>query len=164
MKIGLLVWLLWQLKVSILMEKTEKWHLLPNSWRYFDQNFIEMFLLFMKTSLSVKLLWPTFTFHVLIMGKIEKFQLVTDHCRYFDKQNDPLFHTTEGIHTKFCIKTEETIIILVVTKVPTAGYGLGQKCKLWGMIKYTNFYEKHVQGHVCSSPKPYTCGKNHAFR
>ena len=71
------------------MEKTEKWHLLPNSWRYFDQNFIEMFLLFMKTSLSVKLLLPTFTFHVLIMGKIEKISI---SCRYFDKQNDPLFH------------------------------------------------------------------------
>ena len=73
----------------LLMEKTEKWHLLPNSWRYFDQNFIDIFLLFMKTSLSVKLLWPTFTFHVLIMGKIENFQLVTYRCRYFDKQNDP---------------------------------------------------------------------------
>ena len=46
----------------------------------------------MKTSLLVKLLLPTFTFHVLIMEKIEKFQLVTNCCRYFDKQNDPHFH------------------------------------------------------------------------
>ena len=147
------------------MEKTEKWHLLPNSWRYFDQNFIEMFLLFMKTSLSVKLLLPTFTFHVLIMGKIEKFQLVTNRCRYFDKQNYPLFHNHWRNSYQILYKNWGNYDhLLGVTNVPTAGYGLGQKCKLWGMIKYTNFYEKHVQGHVCSSPKPYTCGKNHAFR
>ena len=58
------------------------------------------------------------------MGKIEKFQLVTNRCRYFDKQNDLSSITTEGIHTKFCIKTEETVIIILgVTNVPTAGYG-----------------------------------------
>ena len=141
----------------------EKIHKRPNSCILFEQTFIQMFLFTAKqlkifwpqlyrnvpfiyeNSLSIKLLWPTFTFRVHILGKIEKIQLVTNRCRYFDKQNSST--TTEGIHTKFCIKSEETkIIILGVTNVPTASYGLGQKCKLWGMIEYTFFMKNMFKG------------------